>query len=80
MATFSRKKLKVVKTQNSLTMERVSKFLDAQWQSSEAWHYFILALNNSSQQGKHVTIMQKHFFWLLIEKNIRDEAKICPIG
>lgn len=43
-------------TQNPLSMERVSKFLDAPWRPAEAWHYFILA-QQQFHQGKLAAVM-----------------------
>ncbi|KAI9557994.1 hypothetical protein GHT06_014747 [Daphnia sinensis] len=56
LAALLTEEAKNVTTQNSLTMERVSKFLDAPWRPAEAWHYFILA-QQQFQQGKLVAVM-----------------------
>jgi WD repeat-containing protein 35 len=56
LAALLTEEAKNTATQNSLTMERVSKFLDAPWRPAEAWHYFILA-QQQFQQGKLVAVM-----------------------
>ena len=56
LAALLTEEAKSYKTQNPLTMERVSKFLDAPWRPAEAWHYFILA-QQQFQQGKLVAVM-----------------------
>lgn len=56
LAALLTEEAKTQKNPNSLTMDKVSRFLDTPWRPAEAWHFFILC-QQQFQQGKVTGVM-----------------------